>query len=112
MTRLAGEVGALTEADKAPFGGSKAILVRFNQAKEQLLSGKMAPENKVFLKQVVGLLEKRSLQKFSNLAKARAKQYSRANKNLDFNELYQTLNPYGAIEQEEKKQGVDSFGFK
>lgn len=66
LARASGEVGALTEADKAPFGGSMAITSRIKQVMSDYATGKLTPENKAFvidLAKTMGKTAKRNLAK-------------------------------------------------
>lgn len=54
LAKAMGEVGALTEADKAPYQGSLAIASRISQFFETNKSGKLTPENR---KQLLGLVK-------------------------------------------------------
>lgn len=58
MARAAGEVGALTEADKAPFGGTKALSGRIAQVMSDYQSGKLTPENKKFVLDLTKTMQK------------------------------------------------------
>lgn len=58
LAKASGEVGALTEADKAPFGGSRALDAKLAQALEMAKSGKMTPANRKIVKQVIDVFEK------------------------------------------------------
>jgi len=49
MARFSGEVGNLSEADKAPFGGTRAILPRLNQVMDTWSKGTLTPENQNYL---------------------------------------------------------------
>jgi hypothetical protein len=80
--RASGEVGNLSEADKAPFGGSQSILARLQQLATTGYSGLKTPENKQF---ITGLAEafKRSGQNMKEgLADDWANQYSSASTEL------------------------------
>lgn len=54
LAKAMGEVGALTEADKAPYQGSLAIASRISQFFETNKTGKLTPENR---KQLLGLVK-------------------------------------------------------
>jgi hypothetical protein len=58
MSRASGEVGALTEADKAPFGGSKAITARLAQIASDYASGRLTDSNREYLKDLVNIYKK------------------------------------------------------
>ena len=55
--RASGEVGALSDQDRASFGGSKAIVARINQVMEQATTGKLSDENKKFMKELADKFE-------------------------------------------------------
>lgn len=58
VARLTGEVGALTEADKAPFGGSRALSSKIKQSIQQQAKGTLTEENRVFLADLSQTLRK------------------------------------------------------
>lgn len=91
--RMAGEVGALTEADKAPFGGSRAIVSRMDQALQQMSDGKLTDENRKFIIGLSGLIKNRAKANRTGLAKNRAKQYSSAYEDMQEGEVYEMLDP-------------------
>lgn len=78
MARAVGEVGALTEADKKPFGGSSALIPRLEQVLTQLASGKRTPDNIKFLQDLTDTLIKGSQKNKAKIARERAKQYAAA----------------------------------
>jgi hypothetical protein len=93
MARASGEVGNLSEADKAPFGGSQAILSRFQNALEQKATGRLTPENATFIKELVNKMEGAATGNIETLAKLRSKQYSGLNSSLKEDDLYNMLRP-------------------
>ncbi len=58
LARASGEVGALTEADKAPFGGSTALVAKMKQAAANAATGRFTPENKKLVSQLIATYEK------------------------------------------------------
>ncbi len=108
--RMAGEVGALTEADKAPFGGSRAIVSRLQASLKQMADGKLTEENAKFIIDLTNLIEKRAGDKITNLAKTRARQYSKGSKILNEQELFDALNPGGANAVDSALQGLVDEG--
>lgn len=69
MARSAGEKGPLTEADKAPFGGSQAYDAKAKQFVEKAKTGRLDDANRAFLKQAVavfGATGKESIKQFRN----------------------------------------------
>lgn len=91
--RMSFEVGALSEADKAPFGGSRAIFSRLNQALKQMKDGKLTDENRQFIIGLSDLFEKTAHRNMDNLAKQRASQYSRKSNMFNESELYDIFRP-------------------
>lgn len=77
MARAAGEVGALSEADKAPFGGSQAILARLQAALTQKATGQLTTENAMFLKSLADVMEGSAKGNIEAIARNRSKQYSK-----------------------------------
>lgn len=82
MARASGEVGALSEADKAPFGGSRALVARIEQVAKEWMTGKRTPENIEFVRQLSQVFINASERQETNTARLRAKQYSIANKKM------------------------------
>lgn len=90
MARAAGEVGALTEADKAPFGGTKALTGRIQQVMSDYSSGKLTPENKKFIMDLTGTMKKAASRNIENAAKRELPKLSKANK-IDKNTVQDLL---------------------
>lgn len=101
MARASGEVGALTEADKAPFGGSQAILARLNAAVRQNAAGKLTAENRKFLQDLSDTMERRANSNMDNLARQRSKQYGAASQFNSPQDIFSYLRP--GVEWEMKK---------
>lgn len=100
MARGSGEVGALSESDKAPFGGSRAILSRLQQSFQQAVDGKLTPNNQKFLTDLSRTFINSAEKNLNRVAVERSKQYS---KNSDVfsspEELFQTLRPEGTYSE-------------
>lgn len=65
MARASGEVGALTEEDKRPFGGSQALNERMKQFAENAKTGKFTEDNRKLIHQLLTTYEnvhKRNMQ--------------------------------------------------
>lgn len=75
MARASREVGNLSEADKAPFGGSRAIIARLDQIAVEAASGKLSDNNKIYVKGLADLFESNAISAKKRLAKERSKQY-------------------------------------
>lgn len=58
MARASGEVGNLSEADKAPFGGSQAIDSRIKQIISNYQRGELTPENQQFVVDLAQTMKK------------------------------------------------------
>jgi len=96
MARASGEVGNLSEADKAPFGGSKALIERMNQRMTEIYAGKRTPENLAFINQLAETFRKVGIRKKTSLARERAAQYSKAYRGkFSEEEIFNILSPGG-----------------
>lgn len=100
--RMAGEVGALTEADKAPFGGSRAVVNRVEQSLKQMADGQLTPENKEFVIGLTSIIEKRANEKMNDTARKRAKQYSKIKEYGTEEEIYNMFIPEIDIAEPQK----------
>ena len=78
MARASGEVGNLSEADKAPFGGSRAILARMEQVFTEMASGKRTPDNIKYITGLADIFRNAGERKKIVLARERSKQYAKA----------------------------------
>lgn len=97
--RMSGEVGALTEADKAPFGGSRAILARIDASLKQAATGRMTEENKKFILDLSNLITSRTQDNMKQIAKVRAKQYSSIPNYGAEDEIFKSLIPELPLDQ-------------
>jgi len=94
--RMSGEVGNLSEADKAPFGGSQAIMERVNKALNEWANGQLTPHNKTFILGLTKIIQKRAGEKMDSLARLRARQYSKMQNYGEEDEIYNSLRPGAA----------------
>jgi len=78
MARASGEVGNLSEADKAPFGGSRALVEMMSAVVEKAQSGQLTPENREFVKAVAQVFMRTANQNLRSIAQRNARQYSKA----------------------------------
>lgn len=92
MARASGEVGNLSEADKAPFGGSQAIKNRLEAALKQQATGQLTEANRTFLMQLSDTMEKSAEENLDRRAMEFANQYSRSSK-ISPHDLYTSLRP-------------------
>lgn len=90
--RMSGEVGNLSEADKRPFGGSRAILARIDQALTQAATGGISNDNKQFVLNLTDIIQKRAQENIGSLAKKRAQQH-RSAYGLNENDWYEKFYP-------------------
>lgn len=58
MARAAGEVGNLSEGDKAPFGGSQALKSRLAQVMQTYKNGELTPENQQFVIELANVMKR------------------------------------------------------
>lgn len=98
MARASGEVGALSEADKAPFGGSQAITNRLNAALKQKASGRLTPENSQFLTQLSEVMEKSANRNLDRHARIRSKQFSKTLK-MNPESIFSSMRPDSSYQE-------------
>lgn len=72
--RMSGEVGNLSESDKKPFGGSRAILAKIDQSLKEMADGTLSEDNKRFMSEFVSLVKKRAYEKIHSEAVNTSKQ--------------------------------------
>ena len=93
MARASGEVGNLSEADKAPFGGSRAILARLEASLTQMSTGQLTEDNRKFLIDLSDTMEASALRNLDRRAKEVSSQYGKASDFIKSDEIYKTLRP-------------------
>jgi len=76
MARLSGEVGNLSEADKRPFGGTRAIQGRLEQFQNELTRGTLTEENKKYVLDIVDTIERAAGKNLKRRAGILSKQYA------------------------------------
>lgn len=77
MARASGEVGNLSEADKAPFGGSRALAARMKQVAEELSTGLRTEENLKFIEELAVTFRKAAERAKERIARERSAQFSK-----------------------------------
>lgn len=92
LVKASGDVGALTESDKAPFKSSQAITERLAQIKEQYVTGKLTPENRKYLNDLADTFEKAANRSTSTMAK-RISQTTAKIHGLNDNDVYNIIYP-------------------
>jgi hypothetical protein len=95
MARASGEVGNLSEPDKAPFGGSRAILRRMEAAFEEASSGGMSDANRQFINELSDLMEQTANANKNERARELSSQYGKSSDYLDKKQIYEFLRPEG-----------------
>lgn len=120
MAKASGEVGNLSQEDRKPFGGSKAIVARLQQAAQQAVNGRLTEENRVFVNALSDVMKNRARANMVDLAKKRSDQYSRASDFLTRDDIFFSLVPdyeenanrgnvFGGVDT---NQNVDTAGNK
>ena len=75
MAKASGEVGALSEADKRPYGGSQAFNAKFQQAALNYAKGTLTDENRQFLMQLADTMGSKAQSNMKQRATQMSKQY-------------------------------------
>lgn len=91
--RMSGEVGNLSEPDKAPFGGSQAVLEKLQASLQQMSTGQLSEDNKNFILGLTDLIKNRAQDNIKNHAKQFALQYGKQGTFGKPEEIYSMLNP-------------------
>ncbi len=78
LARASGEVGVLTDTDIARFGGSKALAARAAQATQEMIDGRLTPQNRAFMKDVAQAMGRAAAGAIAARGKGVAKQRSKA----------------------------------
>lgn len=114
MARASGEVGNLSEADKAPFGGSRAILERLQAAFSQASTGQMTEDNRRFVNGLTDLMEKRAQENKGRRAELWDTQYSQVMRDIPKGSIKGWLSPVmpEAPQAKQPQGGVPSVGQK
>lgn len=99
MARASGEVGNLSEADKAPFGGSRALQARMKQVAKELSTGLRTEENLKFIEELAEIFKATGQRAKTRIAKERSKQFGKGNRLLKEEEILEFLAPQFVLEQ-------------
>lgn len=98
MARASGEVGALSEADKAPFGGTRQILDKLEASFTQLSKGQLTPENQQFLLDLSDIMERNAINNLDRKGREMSKQLAKALKRDD-RDIFSMLRPNSQFEE-------------
>lgn len=99
MARASGEVGNLSEADKKPFGGTRAIMGRMQAAFEEMTTGRLSQSNRDFLLEMADIMEANANKNLDRHARTMAKQYSRTVKGLRDRDIFDSFRPGREFEE-------------
>lgn len=91
--RMSREVGNLSEADKAPFGGTRAILGRVEAALQEMSNGTLTDDNKAFIIELTEIISKNSIESLDREALLRSKQNATTGLYGSQENIHDTLNP-------------------
>jgi hypothetical protein len=108
MARASGEVGNLSEADKAPFGGSAAITNKINQITQKAMTGALTDDNRKFVRDLAVLMGKSAQRRRSSVAKKYAKTYSKAHK-IPEEDIMLMLDPDNVIDTNAPPDSSEQF---
>jgi len=108
MARASGEVGNLSEADKAPFGGSQAVMAKLQQAYERAKSGKLDDQNRQFLRSLAETMQKSNRRNLAETARRYGKQYGSVGVYGSDREIFDTLAPGMEFEEQPGEQGREA----
>lgn len=113
MARASGEVGNLSEADKAPFGGSRSLLEQMKAVVTRADSGELTPENRLFVRRLAETFRKKANENQRDLARRSARQYSQIKGiGMDENSIFNLLVPMELGRGAETEKPATSGGVK
>lgn len=98
MARASGEVGALSEPDKAPFGGSQAIMNKLEAALNQKVAGTLTDENRQFLLDLSDVMKRNAEQNLDRKGREFSDQYSKTKVGLKAPDIFKSLRPNSQYE--------------
>lgn len=108
MSKMAGEVGNLSENDRKPFGGSKALLDRLDAISAEWSTGQLSTENKKYLVELTRIIEKRANETLDGQATKISKQYGQMGTYGNAASVKEKLRPGADAPPPAQK---DEFGF-
>jgi hypothetical protein len=98
--RASGEVGALSDTDRAAYGGSRAIIGRIEQAMKEAATGTLTEDNKKFMLQLSNSFEQAGIRDIQTSLKKYAKQTVKRMPNMTEQEAAELIRPDIALESE------------
>lgn len=105
--RASGEVGALSDQDRAAYGGTKAILSKINQIATQAASGELTEENKKFMIELADKFEQAGRRDLSARLDVYAKQGTKRVK-MSEDEVKEIIRPDLILQQQEQKSTIST----
>src|SRR3990167_5616152 len=106
MARASGEVGNLSEPDKAPFGGSKALMEKVKQVYSNATAGKLTPENRDFVRRLAVTMKENGIRNKNGYAKKVSQQYGKIGSYGTADEIYSILNQDLGVNPDDAPKGV------
>jgi len=106
MARAAGEVGNLSEGDKAPFGGSQALSSRIQQVMETYKNGQLTPENQQFVIDLANVMKKSAMRNKASRAMDLRGKYSKSY-NMEMKDVNDLMMPELNNLDEEDQMAVE-----
>jgi hypothetical protein len=105
--RASGEVGALSDQDRAAYGGTKAILSRINQIATQAVDGELTKENKKFMKELADKFEQAGRRDLNVRLDVYAKQGTKRIK-MSEDEVKEIIRPDLTMQQKEQQTSIEA----
>jgi hypothetical protein len=100
--RASGEVGALSDQDRAAYGGSKAIIDRINSTFTRAVTGELTDTDKKFMKELADKFEQAGQRDLQSRLSVYSKQGTKRTK-MSEDEVKETIRPDLAIPQQEQQ---------
>jgi hypothetical protein len=100
--RASGEVGALSDQDRAAYGGSKAIIDRINSTFTRAVTGELTDTDKKFMKELADKFEQAGQRDLQSRLSIYSKQGTKRTK-MSEDEVKETIRPDLAIPQQEQQ---------
>lgn len=94
VARASGEVGNLSEADKKPFGGSKALSERLSATAKELSEGRITDNNRAFIAKLADTMSQHAKEVQDKRARILAEQYGRANSEVSPKDVLGVIAPH------------------
>jgi hypothetical protein len=103
--RASGEVGALSDQDRAAYGGSKAIIDRINSTFTRAVTGELTDTDKKFMKELADKFEQAGQRDLQARLSVYSKQGTKRTK-MSEDEVKETIRPDLVLQQKEQSRQV------